>query len=426
MRSLRKGIEHGCLCLYFQVHQPRRLRRFGFFDIGKSVPYFDEENNREITRRVAKTCYMPANEMLLALIRRFPQIRLVFSISGVAVDQFKKYSPEVIESFKRLAATGSVEFLCETYYHSLACQSDVDEFIRQIEKHRAAIEDLFGKKPSVFRNTELIYSDEVGRIIHKMGFKGIFADGIESILQYRSPDYLYEHIEGNGLKVLMRNYTLSDDIAFRFSNRDWKEWPLTAEKYVKWLQSHQGSDRLITLGLDYETFGEHQKAETGIFHFLKDILTALSKNSVLRMVTPSEAIALLPSKGLVSSPTPVSWADRERDLSAWLGNDLQRDAYDNLKSLGVEIAKVGDGALRDCWKYLQTSDHFYYMSTKKGDDGRVHNYFSPYSSPYEAFINYMNVLSDMSYRVKRPKKAAMPPPRTIGGKFLRARRRVVA
>lgn len=421
MKSVLSKENVGYLNLYFQVHQPRRLKRFGFFDIGTGAPFFDEETNRKIMRRVAANCYEPANQMLLDLIKQFPRIRLTFSISGVALEQLREFAPEVIESFRKLAGTGSVEFLGETYFHSLACLHDGDEFVRQVNRHRHVMEDVLGVIPTVFRNTELIYFDRVGSLVRELGFQGIYTDGIEKILQHKSPDHLYEHIDGNGLKLFLRNYSLSDDIAFRFSNKDWKDGPLTAEKYTRWLHEKCYGNRLVNLGLDYETFGEHQKPDSGILQFLKKVVTAVAKSKTIQMVTPSEAISVLKSKDRISVPTPISWADKDKDLSAWLGNDLQKDAFDNMNSLGREIASVESASLASSWEYLQTSDHLYYMATKKGDDGRVHNYFSPYPSPYEAFINYMNVLSDLSLRLKNQKKA-VPGRRALAPKKSKSQR----
>lgn len=403
MRHVQKATEQRYLNLYFQVHQPRRLRRIGFFDVGKDLSLFDDEMNREIIRRVARQCYQPANLMLLELIGKFPNVRITFSISGVALEQLKKYAPEVVETFRMLAATGSVELLGETYYHSLSSLSDPDLFAGEVEQHRHAMEQTFGVRPSFFRNTELIYSDEIGRMVHALGFAGIYADGVERLLQNRSSEHLYEHADENGLKILTRNYSLSDDIAFRYSNKQWTEWPLTPEKFARWL--HTGRCELMNIGLDYETFGEHQKASTGIIAFMKKALAIVAAKEELRMVTPSEAIERLEPQGTISSTIPVSWADKERDVSAWLGNHLQRDAYDNMRLAGNQIRRLDDKSLFTSWQYLQTSDHFYYMSTKKGDDGQVHSYFSPYPSPYEAFINYMNVLSDVACRIKRLKNS---------------------
>ena len=426
MKSRPTADRTAYLNFYFQVHQPRRIRPFGFFDIGKDLSFFDDDLNKAIIQRVSRNCYLPANAMFLELIRRFPQIRITFSISGVALEQFRMYAPEVLQSFKDLASTGSVEFLGETYFHSLTFLSDPDEFVAQVKRHRMAMEENLAVSPSIFRNTELIYSDDVGRLVAKLGFKAIYTDGIEKILHRRSPDHLYEHIDGNGLKIFLRNYSLSDDIAFRFSDRTWKEWPLTAAKFMRWLQVNSLSGRLTTLGLDYETFGEHQKAETGIFQFMRKLMSSLATSKHLRTLTPSEAIHLLIPHGRISSLSPLSWADKERDLSAWLGNDLQRDAFDTSNALGRAIAARGDNNLKELWNYLQTSDHFYYMSTKKGDDGKIHNYFSPYSSPYEAFINYMNVLSDLALRLKRMKKSTLIKKRKGRANSLKQKKLLVA
>lgn len=405
MKSRQGRNEPSSLNFYFQVHQPRRIRHLGFFDIGKGHSWFDDELNGRIMRHVAKNCYEPANEMFLGLLKKFPQTRLTFSLSGVVLEQLKQYAPAVVESFRALAATGRVEFLGETYYHSLAGLYDSQEFVRQVELHRQAINDALGVKPAVFRNTELIYSDEIGWLVRNMGFSGIYADGVEKILGRRSPDHLYRHADDDDLKLLLRNYSLSDDIAFRFSNRGWKEWPLTPEKFTGWLEKNPSGDRLISLGLDYETFGEHQKAATGIFSFMKKVISTVAKSKRVRMVTPTEAIQSLPAREKLSVPVPVSWADKERDVSAWLGNDLQRDAFDTMRSLVAEAAEKGDAEAGQYLRYLQTSDHFYYMSTKNGDDGRIHNYFSPYRSPYEAFIHYMNVLTDISLKLRQRRKA---------------------
>ncbi|HET9487430.1 MAG TPA: glycoside hydrolase family 57 protein [Chryseosolibacter sp.] len=426
MKSRPTADRTAYLNFYFQVHQPRRIRPFGFFDIGKDLSFFDDDLNKAIIQRVSRNCYLPANAMFLELIRRFPQIRITFSISGVALEQFRMYAPEVLQSFKDLASTGSVEFLGETYFHSLTFLSDPDEFVAQVKRHQMAMEENLAVSPSIFRNTELIYSDDVGRLVAKLGFKAIYTDGIEKILHRRSPDHLYEHIDGNGLKIFLRNYSLSDDIAFRFSDRTWKEWPLTAAKFMRWLQVNSLSGRLTTLGLDYETFGEHQKAETGIFQFMRKLMSSLATSKHLRTLTPSEAIHLLIPHGRISSLSPLSWADKERDLSAWLGNDLQRDAFDTSNALGRAIAARGDNNLKELWNYLQTSDHFYYMSTKKGDDGKIHNYFSPYSSPYEAFINYMNVLSDLALRLKRMKKSTLIKKRKGRANSLKQKKLLVA
>jgi alpha-amylase len=384
------------LVLYFQVHQPKRLKTVRFFDIGGGSNYFDDELNKQLMQRISNNCYLPTNALLLELIRKHPSIKVAFSISGVTLEQFEAYSPEVIQSFRDLAATGSVEFLCETYFHSLACMMPGHEFEMQVLKHTEAIDRLFGVRPSVFRNTELIYDNEIGRRVSMLGFNGIFTDGISSILNGRTPHQLFAHPEEKSFRIFLRNYQLSDDIAFRFTQPG---NPLTVEKYLSWLEGVPAHENLVTLALDYETFGEHQKKETGIFTFLENLLSNLAVHKTYRMVTPSEAITRVKATEVLSVKKPISWADYERDLSAWLGNDMQRDAFDQLVALEKDIRFVEDAALSKLWRYLQTSDHFYYMSTKDGTDGGVHSYFSPYASPYEAFVNYMNIITDFSLQV---------------------------
>ncbi len=390
------------LNLYFQVHQPRRLGQFSFFDIGTGRDYFDDGLNQIIIRRVAKDCYLPANFLLLKLIQKYPNIRITFSISGSALKQLEVFAPAVVESFQMLAATGAVEFLSETYYHSLSFLHSKDEFTSQIEKHTEKVQQLFGMRPTVFRNTELIYNDDIGRISHNLGFKGVITEGIDKVLDGRSPNYVYQHPD-RPTKVFLRNYRLSDDIAFRYTQKEWSQWPLTPTKYVAWLEAVVKKEELITLSMDYETFGEHHKANTGIFRFLENTLTKVAKHKYIKMVAPSEAIELLHPVDTIEVPESISWADENRDLSAWLGNDIQRDAFDTLCKLEESVKTTGSTTLLNTWRYLQTSDHFYYMSTKAGNDGRVHNYFSPYASPYEAFMNYMNVVSDLSLQIEKHK-----------------------
>ena len=390
--------------MYFQVHQPRRLRNLHFFDIGANRRYFDDNLNRDIIQRVALNCYLPANAILLKLIKKYPHIKIAFSISGITIDQLEEYAPEVLSSFRSLAETGSVDFLTETYYHSLACMIPGNEFEFQALKHKNKIARHFGIRSSVFRNTELIYSDQTGERIKDLGFKGVIIDGVDRVLRTQSPHHVFEHPEIGNLKILLRNYRLSDDISFRFSQ---KAAPLTAEQYMEWLYSIPPREKVINLAMDYETFGEHQKKETGIFVFLENLLTGLSQTKNFRFMTPSEAVEQIPANHKLIIPGFISWADEERDLSAWLGNEMQRDAFDSLIKLEEDIKSLHDKALLNEWRTLQTSDHFYYMSTKKGNDGGVHAYFSPYPSPYEAFINYMNVLTDLTLRVKIHKSPAI-------------------
>jgi alpha-amylase len=388
------------ICLYFQVHQPFRFRRYRFFDIGESHYYYDDFSNESIMRKVAGKCYLPANQLLLELIEKYgDRFKISFSISGVALDQFELYAPEVLESFKKLASTGQVEFLAETYSHSLVSLTDKDEFNSQVAEHSERIESLFGLKPEVFRNTELVYSDEIGAMVAEMGFKAMLTEGAKHILGWKSPNYLYYNAINPRLKVLLKNYKLSDDIAFRFSNQGWNEWPLTAEKYVGWLKNLDKKEEVVNLFMDYETFGEHQWAETGIFEFLKALPGLVLKNKEFSFSTPSEIAVRLQPVAAIHVPFPISWADEERDLSAWLGNDMQNEAFNKLYSLREMVKKINDVEILTDWRYLQVSDHFYYMSTKFFSDGEVHKYFNPYESPYDAFINYMNVLSDFTSRI---------------------------
>lgn len=379
------------------MHQPKRLRTLRFFDIGANGGYFDDDLNRQIIKRVAQKCYLPANALFLKLIKENPMLKVAFSISGITIDQLEAYAPEVLDSFRQLAETGSVEFLTETYYHSLACMMPGNEFELQVEKHQKKILHHFGTASTVFRNTELIYSEDIAKRVHALGFKGLFIDGIDRLLANQSPNHLYEDAVVNDLKLLLRNYRLSDDISFRFTHFP---KPLTAGRYINWLRELPADDKHINLAMDYETFGEHHKKETGIFDFLESLLEDLARDDNFRFITPSEAVASLAAAGRLAVPGYISWADKERDLSAWLGNDMQRDAFDSLTRLEADVKSLLDRSILRDWRSLQTSDHFYYMATKNGSDGDVHTYFSPYLSPYEAFINYMNVLADFSLRIK--------------------------
>lgn len=402
------------ICFYFQVHQPFRLRKYHFFDIGKHHDYFDDHANDTILRKVAANCYFPTNALLLDLIRQHNgHFKIAYSISGTALDQFEMYLPELIDSFKALADTGCIEFLAETYSHSLSALKSKEEFKKQVLAHSAKIEELFGKRPTVFRNTELIYADWIGEMVAEMGYKGMLAEGADRVLGWKSPNYLYYHPNQPKLKLLLKNYRLSDDIAFRFSDRNWTEWPLTTEKYVHWLNSLSPNEETINLFMDYETFGEHQWRDTGIFEFMRALPGRVLGNSPYKFITPSENVNLLHPVAPLSMPHPVSWADQERDLSAWLGNDIQDDAFDTLYALESKVRACDDPDITRDWLYLQTSDHFYYMCTKYFADGDVHKYFNPYNTPYDAFINYMNVLTDFSLRInklletKPPKEKAL-------------------
>ena len=398
------------LCLYFQVHQPFRLRRYRFFDIGNDHYYYDDYLNESVMRKVSERSYLPANKIILDLLKRYEDFKVAFSISGIALEQFELYAPEVLDSFRELAAHPHVEFLEETYAHSLASLANRDEFIRQVKEHRTAMKKYFGVTPRVFRNTELIYSDEIGATVAGMGYEGMLTEGAKHVLGWKSPNYLYCNAINPRLKVLLKNFTLSDDIAFRFSDRNWAEWPLTAEKFAGWLRDIPPREEVVGLFMDYETFGEHQWEDTGIFDFLRAFPEQVLEDTDFVFSTPYEAMEALQPVSDISVPHPISWADEERDLTAWLGNELQDEAFEKLYSIYDDIRKVRDKAIQKDWDFLQASDHFYYMCTKFFSDGAVHSYFNPYDSPYDAFINFMNVLSDFEIRVRRavPAKEKSP------------------
>ena len=390
------------ICFYFQVHQPSRLRQYRFFDIGKNHNYFDDFANETILRKVAERCYLPANQLMLDLIQRYgDQFKVSYSLSGTVMTQFQQYVPEVIDSFRRLAETGSVEFLAETYAHSLSSLKSKDEFQRQVRSQVAMVEELFGMTPTVFRNTELIYSDEISDMVAEMGYKAQLTEGARHIMGWRSPNYLYTSASSPQLKLLLKNFTLSDDIAFRFSNHSWKEWPLTTEKYVHWLNELNPNEEIVNLFIDYETFGEHQWAETGIFDFMRKLPEQIFQHSDFKFLTPSEVADQFQPISPMHVRYPISWADEERDLTAWLGNEMQDEAFDRLYQLEDKMKRVTDPKLKQDWNLLQASDHFYYQCTKWFSDGDVHKYFNPYDSPYDAFINFMNVLADFKLEVEK-------------------------
>lgn len=388
------------VCFYFQVHQPDRLRQFRFFDIGNDFHYFDDFTNRTIVRRIADRCYLPMNQILLEQIKAHKgAFKVAFSISGVAVEQFGKYAPDVLDSFKALASTGCVEFLSETYSHSLASLSSPSEFKKQVKEHQKMVQGLFGVKPTAFRNTELIYSDSIGELVGQLGYNVVLAEGAKHVLGWKSPNFVYANALNPRVKVLLRNFGLSDDIAFRFGNKSWEGWPLTADKYASWLSSSLEKEDVVNLFMDYETFGEHQKASTGIFEFMANLPSAVLAQG-LEFSTPTEVASKYQPVAPLNVTYPTSWADEERDTSAWLGNELQEEAFNKVCALEAEVMKTKEDKLINTFRKLQESDHFYYMCTKFFSDGSVHSYFNPYDSPYEAFINYMNVLGDFEIRVK--------------------------
>ena len=395
------------VCFYFQVHQPYRVKRYRIFDVGNNPEYFDDRsetdlNNKKIVQKVAKKSYVPATSLLLNLLKRHPQMRVSFSFSGIALEQLERYAPEVIELFKRLVETGQVEILGETYHHSLAFFYSLPEFERQVTQHRTLVRRLFGVWPRVFRNTELSYRNDLGAWAEQAGYRGILAEGWDPILGWRSPNYVYRPKGTENIALLVKNYKLSDDIAFRFSSRDWSEWPLTTEKFGAWLGEAPGDT--VNLFMDYETFGEHQWEDTGIFAFLEKLPEEILKNPGLDFKTPSEVIASYDAKDEMDVPHTLTWADTDRDLTAWVGNPMQKAAIENLYAMEDDIILRNDHKLLEDWRKLQTSDHFYYMCTKWFADGDVHAYFSPYESPYDAYIAYMNALSDLRLRVGNDKK----------------------
>lgn len=372
------------------------MRRYSIFEIGNSHQYFDEQKNREVMEKVARKCYLPTNRVILDLLREHQGFKVAYSITGPAIQQFRKYAPEVLESFKELAATGRVEFLAETYYHSLAFLYNKEEFKQQVVKHRQMIKELFGQEPTVFRNTELIFNNELANMVQGMGYKAILAEGADHVLQWRSPNYTYTATTADKITLLLKNYKLSDDVAFRFSNKGWVEFPLTTEKYAAWIGAADGET--INLFMDYETFGEHQWEDTGIFDFIRYLPENLQRRNI-GFKLPSE-IAKNKPVGELDIHAPMSWADVERDLSAWLGNKMQRSAAEYLYRLRDDVLKTGDPELIEDWKKLTTSDHYYYMCTKWFNDGDVHKYFNPFDSPYDAFISFMNIMNDMVLRIK--------------------------
>ncbi|RLD81727.1 MAG: alpha-amylase [Bacteroidetes bacterium] len=388
------------ICFYFQVHQPYRLKTYRFFDIGADHHYYDEQQNSFIMRRVADKCYIPMNQVLLDLINEYGSaFKVSFSISGTAIDQFEAYAPDVLDSFKALAATGNVEFIAETHGHALVALKSKEEFFEQVEMQKKKVEKHFGQTPTTFRNTELIYSDGIGEMVAEMGFDLMLTEGAKHVLGWKSPNYMYSNAINPKLKLLLKNFRLSDDIAFRFSQQSWPEWPMTTEKFVGWLNDIDPEEEVVNLFMDYETFGEHQWPETGIFEFMRALPGRVFSDSNFTFNTPSELGKKLQPVSSVHVPYPISWADEERDLTAWLGNELQDEAFDKLYSIKEKVEHCDDPDIKRDWIYLQTSDHFYYMCTKWFSDGDVHKYFNPYGTPYEAFINYMNVLSDFVIRV---------------------------
>jgi len=393
------------ITLYLHVHQPLRVRDYSVFDTATDHNYFNEpdplsdRNNKKVFDKVAEKSYRPMNALLEKLLHDQPEFKVSLSITGTFLEQAELWAPDVIESFQRLVKTGRVEIVSETYYHSLAFFYSRTEFERQVEMHKTKIRELFGVETSVFRNTELAYNDSLAQWADEYGFKGILAEGWDPILDWRSPNFVYQPEGTKNISLLLKNYKLSDDLAFRFSNQAWQEWPLTADKYTEWANASIEEAPLINLFMDYETFGEHQWQDTGIFSFFEDFVGRWLTNPDNTFYTVSEAIETNKPVGNLSMPSTVTWADAERDLTAWLGNSMQQEALGHLYALESDILRTEDVELISDWRKLQTSDHAYYMCTKWFTDGDVHAYFSPYESPYDAFLYYMNVIRDLRWRL---------------------------
>jgi alpha-amylase len=393
------------IVLYLHVHQPYRIRHYSIFDAGANHDYFDaefesRESNERILQKVAEKSYLPTNARLLQMLKEHPEFKVSLSITGTVLEQLEKWSPKALQSFKDLCATGQVEIVGETYHHSLAFFYSRAEFEMQVKMHREKVEELFGQTPKVFRNTELAYNNDLAYWADKAGYKGILAEGWDKVLEWRSPNYVYRPSYTNNIRLLMKNYKLSDDIAFRFGNQSWSEWPLTADKFANWLNQDKEASN-FNLFMDYETFGEHQWDESGIFGFLEHLPKEWLKTKGNTFMTVSEVIDACDPKDTIDVPETITWADSERDLSAWLGNAMQQEAIHALYDLQEKVMATHDLALIDDWRRLQTSDHFYYMCTKWFSDGDIHAYFSPYESPYEAFMNFMNAYHDMQYRLSK-------------------------
>jgi alpha-amylase len=407
------------IVFYFQVHQPVRLRHFTFFDIGAGAQWFDDAENARILRRVAEKCYLPMNAQMLELVRKLGgRFRIAYSITGTALEQFERWTPEVIESFQELAETGCVEFLGETSHHSLAALASMDEFDRQVLAHSDRIENLFGRRPTTFRNTELVITNAVARRAEELGFRAILGEGADPLLGWRSPHRVYRPEGCERIKLLLRSYRFSDDIAFRFSNKEWPEYPLTAERFAGWLAELGPKEKLVGLFMDYETFGEHQWEETGVMRFMRELPELCLETGALEFRTPAEIASELDPVARLDIPRAISWADAERDLTAWLGNQMQKAAHEALYQLLPDVrrlAEAGNPGPYEKWLKLSTSDHVYYMCTKWFSDGDVHKYFSPYATPHDAFISFMNVFDDLAREV-RAGLAALPSPQLAASK----------
>lgn len=384
------------------AHQPWRLRHYTIFDAAEQHNYFDTDpkdhnSNQQVLEKVSAKSYIPTIGKLKYLLEKYPEFKLNLSITGLLIEQLERWAPEALQGFQELAATGRVEIAAETYYHSLAFFYDRPEFERQVRQHSEKIQHLFGQTPRVFRNTELAYNNELAQWAEHNGYTGILAEGWDPALGWRSPNFMYRPDGTHEIKLLLKNYKVSDDIAFRFGDKNWSEWPLTADKFTHWLNESHDAE-IFNLFMDYETFGEHQWEDKGIFDFLEHLPEKWLSQPNNSFLTFSEAIDKYEPKDVVDMPNTTTWADTDRDLTAWTGNQMQQSAISALYGLADTVMSSNDLKLIDDWRRLQTSDHFYYMCTKWFSDGDVHAYFSPYESPYEAFINFMNVYHDLKWR----------------------------
>lgn len=411
------------VCPYFHVHQPYRVKKYRVFDIGNDNEYFNDSsdtdlNNRKIVEKVADKSYRPMNAVLQELLDTHPDFKFSLSFSGTVLDQFEAYVPDVLESFQKLVASRRVEILADTYHHSLAFFYSVPEFERQVAQHAKRVHELFGYTPKVFRNTELSYRNDLAQWCENNGYVGIMAEGWDPVLGWRSPNYLYSPQGCSKIKVLLKNYKLSDDLAFRFGNKDWESFPLSAETYADWIHAHHGDGQTINLFMDYETFGEHQWEDTGIFNFMRTLPHLLTQHPDTTFKTATETALTYDAVGEIDVPDVMTWADTDRDLTAWTGNDIQKDAIASTYGMEKDVMVTEDPEIIETWRKLQTSDHFYYMCTKWSEDGDVHAYFSPYESPYDAYVAFMNALSDLQLRIqhavaekeKRQQKIVLPEP----------------
>lgn len=397
------------ICFYFEVHQPFRINHYRIKEISKHKPYFNDESNAQIFHKVAKKCYWPAGLLLASLLRNFPtQFKVTFSMSGTFLEQCKLYDPKLLELYQDILSLPNTEIICETSHHSLAALCDKEEFFTQIEIQKKTIQELFHKVPTAFRNTELIYSDTIGELITQAGFAVCLLEGWEPFIpQGWNPHHVFHHPTLPQLKLLPKSYKLSDDLAFRFSNQAWNEWPLTASKYKTWYEKLlDGQHEFVGLFMDYETFGEHQWAETGIFEFLEHFISSMTQDNRFEFLTITEVAEKFNPRAAMGVDRPLSWADTERDISAWLGNRIQEDALQKAYKLKPMIYELNHSDILAEWRKLLTSDHFYYMCIKWSHDGDVHKYFSPFDSPYEAYLDYVNILEDLEIKCQKLLAAA--------------------